>query len=221
MRRTIRVVQRAALEKARPLHASPACVRLAQPNPCARLAAPPCVAPLRQVRWASQSTTDSGSEKAEAPAEEAKEAGKEEEKKQQPAESSEQTATPETETETPEKQPVPELEKLQKEVDALAEKLKADKHNLLLALADFENQKKRFATERKSHQNSAMKRFSQRVCDIFVEFEELLASMERATEDGPLKTLQEGLDLTLHDFASTLERFDIPRPGAEETKTES
>mmetsp|Transcript_107 Transcript_107/g.297 ORF Transcript_107/g.297 Transcript_107/m.297 type:complete len:232 (-) Transcript_107:80-775(-) len=128
-----------------------------------------------------------------------------------PTEEGEKAAEPAAAEEAPEKT---EAEKLQLEVDTLAQKLKSEKHNLLLALADFENDKKKFAAERKSRQHSAVKRFSQRVCEIFVEFEELQTSSEKASEDGALKNLQEGLDMTLHDFASTLEKFDIPRPEA-------
>mmetsp|Transcript_41880 Transcript_41880/g.76100 ORF Transcript_41880/g.76100 Transcript_41880/m.76100 type:complete len:245 (-) Transcript_41880:83-817(-) len=138
--------------------------------------------------------------------------GESEETKESP-EASAAEAAAEEEAAPPEKEKT-EAEKLQLEVDALTQKLKAEKHNLLLALADFENEKKKFAKERQSHQSSAVRRFSQRVCDIFVEFEELQASSEKATEDGALKNLQEGLDMTLHDFASTLEKFEIPRPEA-------
>lgn len=103
-----------------------------------------------------------------------------------------------------------ELTVLKKEADAVTEKLKTKKHELLLALADFENNKKRFVKERESRRRTATTKFARKVVDVYVEFDSVTTSTASAGNlSEQCQALCEGVVMTRDVFKSTLERFDV------------
>lgn len=101
--------------------------------------------------------------------------------------------------------------RLQRELAELQEKVKARKHKLLSALAEFENNKKRFANERASRQRTATKAFASKMVDVYTEFEDLVAAplMGQASEGAASEALREGVVLTRDLYRATLEKFDL------------
>lgn len=84
----------------------------------------------------------------------------------------------------------------------------AKKHDLLLTLADFENNKKRFLKERESRQRTATVGFARQVVETYSAFEELLAAhSEQSSEAG--QSLLEGVVLTHDLYRATLAKFDL------------
>jgi len=101
-------------------------------------------------------------------------------------------------------------ELLQKQLEDLQEKVKAEKHNLLLALADFENNKKRYLRERESRRRTATVNFATRLIETYDKFDDLVHAednMENLSE--ACQGLQEGITLTHNLYRSTFERFDV------------
>lgn len=110
--------------------------------------------------------------------------------------------------EKPEEPKETEEAKLTRELSELEEKVKAKKHELLLAFADFENNKKRYAKERESRQRTATAGFAGRMVGVFTEFEELVVDHgEQSREAG--QALLEGVVLTRDLYRTTLEKFDV------------
>mmetsp|Transcript_9218 Transcript_9218/g.19776 ORF Transcript_9218/g.19776 Transcript_9218/m.19776 type:complete len:324 (-) Transcript_9218:66-1037(-) len=105
-------------------------------------------------------------------------------------------------------------EKLKAELSELQEKVKVGKHELLLALADFENNKKRFAKECKARKRRSTADFARKVIDVYTEFDTFAAPVPAA--DGaeaelsePCQALREGIILTGDLYKATLERFQV------------
>mmetsp|Transcript_124172 Transcript_124172/g.247413 ORF Transcript_124172/g.247413 Transcript_124172/m.247413 type:complete len:338 (+) Transcript_124172:110-1123(+) len=112
---------------------------------------------------------------------------------------------PKAPSETPE-------ERLECEVAELQEKVRSKKNNLLLALADFENEKKRHAKERESRRRKAVVNFAGKMVEIYTEFDlrfKASDTKETAALSDSCKSLQEGVDLTVNLHKSTLERFGV------------
>ncbi|CAK0843602.1 unnamed protein product, partial [Prorocentrum cordatum] len=98
--------------------------------------------------------------------------------------------------------------KLKRELAELQEEVKAKKHDLLMTLADFENNKKRFAKERETRKRTATVGFARQMVDTYSTFEELLvAHNEQSSEAG--QALLEGVVLTRDLYRATLEKFDL------------
>lgn len=153
---------------------------------------------------------------AEADAKEASgEADTKDSKKTEEATSAEKDASAEEAAETKELSP---MERLQAELDELQEKSKQKKRELLLALADFENNKKKLTKERENRRRAASANFARRMVDVYTEFDELpslRASSAGKEEGSPYLALQEGVALTRDLFAAALEKSDVERLVAE------
>jgi len=108
----------------------------------------------------------------------------------------------------------PQDARLKRELTEIQDEVKAKKHELLLTLADFENNKKRFAKERESRQRTATVGFARQMVDTYSAFEELLvAHSEQSSEAG--QSLLEGVVLTRDLYRATLEKFDLKPLAAE------
>lgn len=107
-----------------------------------------------------------------------------------------------------------EADKLQSEVEKLEEKKRAKRTELLLALADFENHKKRFMKERQVRRRNATVNFSRKMVEVYDEFQQELAGSLAAGggNDEPHESCQallEGVVLTKDLYKAALERFDV------------
>eukprot|EP00405_Crypthecodinium_cohnii_P009820 CAMPEP_0206444394 /NCGR_PEP_ID=MMETSP0324_2-20121206/14886_1 /ASSEMBLY_ACC=CAM_ASM_000836 /TAXON_ID=2866 /ORGANISM="Crypthecodinium cohnii, Strain Seligo" /LENGTH=258 /DNA_ID=CAMNT_0053912409 /DNA_START=295 /DNA_END=1071 /DNA_ORIENTATION=- len=132
-------------------------------------------------------------------------AGKESEAKEQPTAAA--TTGPSAEEEVQEESA---LDMLKKELDEAEDKLKKEKHELLLALAEFENNKKKNLTERDGRRRNAMVNCARKMVEVYSEFDAMAHSEDKV--DGlsdASKALQEGINLTRDLYRSTFERFDI------------
>jgi len=102
------------------------------------------------------------------------------------------------------------LELLQKELAEAQEKMKKEKHELLLALADFENNKKRYQTECQARRRSATTNFATKMVDVYAKFDELAHSEDNIEQlSDSCKALQEGVVLTRNLYKATLDKFDV------------
>eukprot|EP00931_Biecheleriopsis_adriatica_P075902 TRINITY_DN49673_c0_g1_i1.p1 TRINITY_DN49673_c0_g1~~TRINITY_DN49673_c0_g1_i1.p1 ORF type:complete len:323 (+),score=111.60 TRINITY_DN49673_c0_g1_i1:56-970(+) len=93
---------------------------------------------------------------------------------------------------------------LEAELTELQEKVRAKKHEVLMALADFENNKKRFLKEREDRRKRSAANFSTKMIEVFVEFDEF-ASSRHGT--GACQGLHEGVALTRDLYKTQLEKF--------------
>jgi len=109
------------------------------------------------------------------------------------------------------------IERLNQELEELQDKSRAKKKELLLGLADFQNNNKKSMKERESRRRSATANFARRMVDVYDEFEELPAfNREVVKEEGsPVLALQEGVSLTRQLFNSALEKSNIERLSVE------
>lgn len=114
-----------------------------------------------------------------------------------------------------------EADLLAQEIEELGEKVRAKKHEVLLSLADFENNKKKFTKERENRRRNAVTNFATKMVHVYGEFEaELLKPGAAAAKEGlseSCKALYEGVVMTGDVYRSGLERFDVsqisPGPG--------
>lgn len=133
------------------------------------------------------------------------EAKSEESKKEDSAESSEKKATEEkVESAAPE-------ELLAKELAQLQEDIRAKKNELLLSLADFENNKKRFQKEREDRRKRATANFATAMIQAYIDFDKVAT----LPHSGKCEALHEGVVATHNLFKSTLERFGVRQFEAE------
>mmetsp|Transcript_102601 Transcript_102601/g.289922 ORF Transcript_102601/g.289922 Transcript_102601/m.289922 type:complete len:282 (-) Transcript_102601:150-995(-) len=103
-----------------------------------------------------------------------------------------------------------EAELLKKEVEELQEKLRAKKHELLLSLADFENNKKKFMKERETRRRNATVNFARKMVEVYTEFEDLARLPAEADElSEACQGLHEGVVLTGDLYKAALERFNV------------
>lgn len=161
----------------------------------------------------TEKTAKAKAEEADADAEAKAEAGGADAKADEAkvkAKAEEAAQEPEAEVE-PEVQLSP-VERLQKELDELQEKSRAKKKELLLGLADFQNNNKKSLKERESRRRSATANFGRRMIDVYSEFEELQAfKSEVGKDEQALLALQEGVSLTRDLFKAALERSNVER----------
>lgn len=158
--------------------------------------------------------TESEQQKSKAEPEQSEKADSQEEPEKAAGDDSSQASTAEEPTKEaePEKELTP-VEKLQKELDELNEKATKKKRELLLALADFENNKKKSTKEREGRRSKAAANFATSMVEVYREFGELPslnAKLEKG-EDTACAALQEGVALTRQLFASALEKSNIER----------
>eukprot|EP00929_Paragymnodinium_shiwhaense_P082739 TRINITY_DN43758_c0_g1_i1.p1 TRINITY_DN43758_c0_g1~~TRINITY_DN43758_c0_g1_i1.p1 ORF type:complete len:226 (+),score=88.82 TRINITY_DN43758_c0_g1_i1:178-855(+) len=103
-------------------------------------------------------------------------------------------------------------EKAQKEVEELEEKVREKKHEYLLSLSEFENNKKRFVKEREARRSRAMETFGQKMVEVHTEFEETFSKKGEAAEmSEACKALHEGVVMTGDIFKSQLEKFEVKK----------
>jgi len=102
-----------------------------------------------------------------------------------------------------------EAEKLQQELDELQEKIKAKKHELLLSLADFENNKKKYEKERNTRRRHATVNFARKAVELYAEFEKELLVKDTKDQTESCKALYEGVVMTRDVYKSGLERCDV------------
>mmetsp|Transcript_880 Transcript_880/g.2625 ORF Transcript_880/g.2625 Transcript_880/m.2625 type:complete len:297 (-) Transcript_880:33-923(-) len=129
----------------------------------------------------------------------------------EPAAEAQDATTPEAPAEGPEAA-------LRREAAELQEKLRSKKHDLLLALADFENNKKRCTKERESRRRGATVHFAKRMVGVYADFELLATPVNADAESsssGACEALREGVVLTRDLYRSTLERFNVEPFSAE------
>eukprot|EP00441_Pelagodinium_beii_P024332 CAMPEP_0197656672 /NCGR_PEP_ID=MMETSP1338-20131121/42836_1 /TAXON_ID=43686 ORGANISM="Pelagodinium beii, Strain RCC1491" /NCGR_SAMPLE_ID=MMETSP1338 /ASSEMBLY_ACC=CAM_ASM_000754 /LENGTH=275 /DNA_ID=CAMNT_0043232779 /DNA_START=53 /DNA_END=880 /DNA_ORIENTATION=- len=139
------------------------------------------------------------SEKAE---ETAKEEAAEAEKKVSEEVKDEAKEAPEEAPEEAEAEEAPE-KKLEKELADLQVKVKAKKHELLMSLADFENNKKRFSKEREDRRKRTTINFSTRMVEVFSKFD----AFASPAPQGACQGLHEGVAMVRDIYRSTLEKF--------------
>jgi len=105
----------------------------------------------------------------------------------------------------------------EEELKALEEQLRAKKHEVLLAFADFENNKKRYMKERQIRRRNATVNFARKMVEVHDEFDELARAAPPEEPSDASKVLQEGVVLTGDFYKAALERFDVsqitPEPG--------
>eukprot|EP00811_Abedinium_folium_P002753 NODE_12529_length_1219_cov_5.320513.p1 GENE.NODE_12529_length_1219_cov_5.320513~~NODE_12529_length_1219_cov_5.320513.p1 ORF type:complete len:312 (+),score=99.16 NODE_12529_length_1219_cov_5.320513:64-999(+) len=99
------------------------------------------------------------------------------------------------------------LEELQQEHEALMNENAKRRQKLLLLLADFENDKKRFQRARHNRRRGAIVSFSEVMIGALGEFDK--APELQGSAEGPTEALQQGVDLTRDLFVKTLEKFNV------------
>lgn len=112
------------------------------------------------------------------------------------------------EPEKPAEPVLTEEERAVKDVEELEEKLKKKKHELLLQLADFENNKKRFQKERLSRRKAATVTFARKMVEVHDEFVELSKPSEAEIPET-CQALHEGIQLTGDLYRAAFERYDV------------
>lgn len=100
-------------------------------------------------------------------------------------------------------------DKLRQEVSELQEKLRSQKHEHLLSLADFENNKKRYAKEREARRRRATRNFAEKMVDVYVEFDAIAAASPKTGSSEACQALHEGIVMTRDLYKSTLEKFGL------------
>mmetsp|Transcript_40058 Transcript_40058/g.74679 ORF Transcript_40058/g.74679 Transcript_40058/m.74679 type:complete len:268 (+) Transcript_40058:55-858(+) len=95
---------------------------------------------------------------------------------------------------------------LEKELAALQDSVRARKHELLLSLADFENNKKRFTKEREDRRRASMVNFATEMIKVYGHFDAFAAEKHDA---GAVRALHEGVALTRDLYKASFERFGV------------
>jgi len=106
-----------------------------------------------------------------------------------------------TEAEAPE-------ERLKRELQEAQEALRKKKHDVLLSLSDFENDRKKFEKELEGRRRRATQSFAQRMVDVYVEFDHLETSGEEELS-GSCEALRQGVVMTRDLYKKTLENFGV------------
>jgi molecular chaperone GrpE (heat shock protein) len=106
------------------------------------------------------------------------------------------------------------VDRLRRDLEDFQGRSAAKKKEFLIALADFENTKKRFTKERESRRRKATVNFARRMVDVYTEFQDhpaLQGVTEAAGEGSPCLALQEGVSLTRDLFTSALEKGNVEK----------
>ncbi|CAK9099486.1 unnamed protein product, partial [Durusdinium trenchii] len=121
------------------------------------------------------------------------------------AESQDTEKTEKTEEASSEVEEAPE-KLLQKELADLQELVRQNKHELLLSLADFENNKKRFLKEREDRRRSSMASFATKMVQVYGQ---LNAFAIEKHDSGTAQALHEGVALTRDLYKASLDKFGV------------
>jgi len=100
-------------------------------------------------------------------------------------------------------------EKLEKELEKANENVKKQKSELLLSLADFENNKKKCQNERLTRRRNAMVNFANRMVDVYEEIDEISKFEHGEGLSASSQALQEGVTLTRDLYRTTLDKFGV------------
>lgn len=95
---------------------------------------------------------------------------------------------------------------LQKELTDLQELVRQNKHELLLSLADFENNKKRFLKEREDRRRSSMSNFATKMIQVYGKLNDFAVEKHNS---GTAQALHEGVALTRDLYKASLEKFHV------------
>eukprot|EP00927_Polykrikos_kofoidii_P073716 TRINITY_DN69734_c0_g1_i1.p1 TRINITY_DN69734_c0_g1~~TRINITY_DN69734_c0_g1_i1.p1 ORF type:complete len:319 (+),score=73.05 TRINITY_DN69734_c0_g1_i1:63-1019(+) len=101
-----------------------------------------------------------------------------------------------------------EVEKLQKILEELEEKKKAKRTELLLALADFENHKKKYMRERLARRRNATINFARKMVEVYGEFQDAFTQKSEDVHES-CEALLEGIVLTKDVYKAALDRYDV------------
>eukprot|EP00933_Yihiella_yeosuensis_P082140 TRINITY_DN95916_c0_g1_i1.p1 TRINITY_DN95916_c0_g1~~TRINITY_DN95916_c0_g1_i1.p1 ORF type:complete len:262 (+),score=70.10 TRINITY_DN95916_c0_g1_i1:119-904(+) len=157
---------------------------------------------LRSFATKAEGSSDSDDAKAKADEQQkADETKTEDAKAEAKAEETEQAA-----------EEVPEEVKLQNQLTDLQEQIKAEKHKLLLSLAEFENNKKKFVKEREDRRRRSTVNFATTMVEVYSEFDRFAD----VKHEGVCQGLFEGVSLTRDLYKNTLARFDVSQMEVEE-----
>mmetsp|Transcript_71238 Transcript_71238/g.112888 ORF Transcript_71238/g.112888 Transcript_71238/m.112888 type:complete len:257 (+) Transcript_71238:59-829(+) len=95
---------------------------------------------------------------------------------------------------------------LQKKLTDLQELVRQNKHELLLSLADFENNKKRFLKEREDRRRSSMSNFATKMIQVYGKLNDFAVEKHNS---GTAQALHEGVALTRDLYKASLEKFGV------------
>eukprot|EP00435_Cladocopium_sp_Y103_P066122 s576_g28.t1 len=95
---------------------------------------------------------------------------------------------------------------LQKELADIQELVKQNKHELLLSLADFENNKKRFLKEREDRRRSSMSNFATKMIQVYGKLNDFAVEKHNS---GTAQALHEGVALTRDLYKASLDKFGV------------
>jgi len=95
---------------------------------------------------------------------------------------------------------------LQKELTDVQEQVRQRKHELLLSLADFENNKKRFLKEREDRRRSSISNFAIKMVQVYGELNAFAAENHNS---GTAEALHEGVALTRDLYKASLDKFGV------------
>lgn len=95
---------------------------------------------------------------------------------------------------------------LQKELTDLQELVRQNKHELLLSLADFENNKKRFLKEREDRRRNSMSNFATKMIQVYGKLNDFAVEKHNS---GTAQALHEGVALTRDLYKASLEKFGV------------
>lgn len=109
-------------------------------------------------------------------------------------------------------------ELLARELAEAEQKMKTERHELLLQLADFENNKKKNNAEREGRRRNAMLNCVRKMVDVYSEFDRFAHMEDNVKEMSAAGTsLKDGINLTRDLYRQTMEKFDVmrmvPKPG--------
>jgi molecular chaperone GrpE len=118
-----------------------------------------------------------------------------------------ETSDPENEKEDEITQTTP--KEVLEELDQNAEKLRELEEKYLRTYADFENYRKRVAKEKEEVRQSTSELLLRELLEVKDHLELALSHSREAPVSPELKTLREGVDLTLKQMQNFLKKFDV------------
>lgn len=110
----------------------------------------------------------------------------------------------------PAKQKLSPEAKAQQLVDDLTQKQRDAKHKLLLSLADFQNAKKKYTSEREARRHRGLVNFSTKMVEVYVDFENQIEPPKDGVSES-YQALHEGIVMTHGIYRDTMEKFGLTR----------
>lgn len=131
------------------------------------------------------------------------------------AEAGEKEAEAKEEAEVAKEPELSPAQKLQKELEELTKKAAEKQNQVLLKLAEFENEKKKNQKIMKQRETVALSGFAREMTAVFEELDETTRIGQTAESPECVETLREGVVLTRDIFQNTLVKFGCQRENAE------